>query len=98
MESFAELIKSEKLVLVDFYADWCGPCKAMEPIVKDVAQNIHGKIRIVKVNIDKQVQIAQAYNVNAVPTFIFLKNGKVIWRHPGMLDKKSLMTKLEQNT
>ena len=98
MESFDELIKSENPVLVDFYADWCGPCKAMEPVVKEVAQNTQGKIRIVKVNIDKQVQIAQAYNVNAVPTFIFFKNGRVIWRHPGMLDKRSLMTKLEQST
>ncbi len=70
----------------------------MEPVVKEVAQNIEGKIRIVKVNIEKQAQIAQAYNVNAVPTFIFFKNGQVIWRHPGMLDKRSLMTKLELNT
>ncbi len=98
MESFSELIQSEKPVLVDFYADWCGPCKAMEPVVKEVAQNIQGKIRVVKVNIDRQNQIAQTYNVNAVPTFIFFKKGKIMWRHPGMLDKRSLMMKLEQST
>lgn len=96
MESFAELIQSEKPVLVDFYADWCGPCKAMEPIVKDVAKNIQDKVRIVKVNIDRQQQIAQSFNVNAVPTFIAFKQGKVLWRHPGMMDKNTLLMKLQQ--
>ena len=96
MESFAELIKSEKPVLVDFYADWCGPCKAMEPIVKDVAKMVEGKVRIVKVNIDKQTQIAQSYNVNAVPTFIAFKHGQILWRHPGMMDKSTMLSKLQQ--
>lgn len=94
MESFTELIKSEKPVLVDFYADWCGPCKAMEPIVKEVAKNTEGKVRIVKVNIDKQAQIAQTYNINAVPTFMFFKQGKIIWRHPGMMDRNTMLLKL----
>jgi thioredoxin 1 len=96
MESFAELIQSEKPVLVDFYADWCGPCKAMEPVVKEVAKTIQDKARIVKVNIDKQVHLAQSYNVSAVPTFMVFKKGQMLWRHPGMIDKNTMLSKLMQ--
>ena len=98
METFNELIKSDKPVLVDFYADWCGPCKAMEPIVKDVAKTIDGKARIIKVDIDKAVQAAQTYNVQAVPTFILFKNGNILWRHPGMIDKTNLLSVLSKYT
>ena len=96
METFNELIKSDKPVLVDFYADWCGPCKAMEPIVKDVAKTIDGKARIIKVDIDKAVQAAQAYHVQAVPTFILFRNGNILWRHPGMIDKANLLSVLSK--
>jgi thioredoxin 1 len=98
METFNEIIKSEKPVLVDFYADWCGPCKAMEPVIKDVARAVQGKARVIKVDIDKSTEAAQAYGVSAVPTFIIFKNGKIVWRHPGMIDKKSLMNVLAQNS
>lgn len=97
MESFAELIQSEKPVLVDFYADWCGPCKAMEPVVKEVAKTIQDKARIVKVNIDKQAHLAQSYNVSAVPTFMVFKKGQMLWRHPGMIDKNTMLSKLMQH-
>ena len=96
MESFATLIQSEKPVFVDFYADWCGPCKAMEPIIKEIAKTIEGKARVVKVNIDKQSQIAQSYNVSAVPTFMVFKKGQMLWRHPGMIDKNTILSKLTQ--
>jgi thioredoxin 1 len=95
MASFNELLKKEKAVLVDFYADWCGPCKAMEPVIKEVAKNVEGKVKVVKVNIDKNVQAAQQYSVQAVPTFMIFKNGNVHWRHSGMIDKGSLMQVLE---
>ena len=98
MESFRELIQSEKPVLVDFYADWCGPCKAMEPVVREIAKSVEGKARVVKVDIDRQIQIAQTYNVNAVPTFIVFKNGNIIWRHPGMIDKKTILSVLMQSS
>lgn len=97
MESFQELIKSEKPVLVDFYADWCGPCKAMTPVIKEVAKAVDGKARVIKVDIDKSVQAAQAYNVQAVPTFIIFKKGNIVWRHSGMIDKNSLLNVLAQN-
>jgi len=97
MESFTELINSETPVLVDFYADWCGPCKAMSPIIQEVAKATQGKARVIKVDIDKSVQAAQAYQVQAVPTFIIFKKGNIIWRHSGMIDKISLVNVLTQN-
>ncbi len=96
MGSFNELLKTEKAVLVDFYADWCGPCKAMEPVIKEVAKNVEGKVKVVKINIDKNVQAAQQYSVQAVPTFIIFKNGNLHWRHAGMIDKQSLIKILNQ--
>ena len=94
METFAELIKSEKPVLVDFYADWCGPCKAMEPVIKDVARLVKDQYRVVKVDIDKQTQTAGDYQITGVPTFIIFKQGKVLWRHSGMIDKSRLLSVL----
>ena len=96
MESFSQLINSEKPVLVDFYADWCGPCKAMSPVIQEVAKAVQGKARVIKVNIDKSVEAAQAYQVQAVPTFIIFKNGKIVWRYSGMIDKSSLINRLTQ--
>jgi thioredoxin 1 len=97
MESFGELIKSDTPVLVDFYADWCGPCKAMSTVIQEVAKAMKGKARVIKVDIDKSVQAANAYQVQAVPTFIIFKNGQVVWRHAGMIDKTSLVNVLTQN-
>lgn len=98
METFNQLIQSDSPVLVDFYADWCGPCKAMAPVVKEVADAVKGKARVVKVNIDKNVAAAQQFQVQAVPTFILFKNGQVLWRHPGMIDKTSLVGIIERNS
>jgi thioredoxin 1 len=97
MESFKELINSDTPVLVDFYADWCGPCKAMSPVIRDVAKTVQGKARVIKVDIDKSVQAAQAYQVQAVPTFIIFKKGNIVWRHSGMIDKNNLVNVLTQN-
>ena len=97
MESFSQLIQSSQPVLVDFFATWCGPCKAMEPVIKEVAKAIGEKARVVKVDIDRQQHLAQQYNVSAVPTFMIFKNGNAIWRHPGMIDKSSLLNILNQN-
>jgi thioredoxin 1 len=96
MEKFSELIRSDKPVLVDFYADWCGPCKSMEPVIKEVAKSVTGKTRVIKVNIDRNQQTARDFNVSAVPTFILFKNGNVLWRHPGMIDKAGLLSVLHQ--
>ena len=90
-EPFQELIQSSTPVLVDFYADWCGPCKAMNPVIQEVARTVQGKARVIKVNIDKSQSASQQFNVSAVPTFMIFKNGKQVWRHAGMIDKQSLL-------
>src|SRR5215467_5205482 len=97
MGAFQELIQSDKPVLVDFYADWCGPCKVMAPVIKEVAQAVEGKARVVKINVDNNTEAAQAYGISGIPTFIVFKKGNIIWRHSGTIDKKSLVSVLIQN-
>ncbi|PZR26162.1 MAG: thioredoxin [Citrobacter freundii] len=97
METFKDLIQSDTPVLVDFYADWCGPCKAMSPVVTEVARSVQGKARVIKVDIDKSAEAAQAFQVQAVPTFIIFRNGTIRWRHSGMLDKSTLMNVIAQH-
>ena len=94
METFNKLIGSGTPVLVDFYADWCGPCKAMAPAIQEVGKEVEGKARVIKVNIDKNQGAANQYNVRAVPTFIIFKHGQAVWRHAGMIDKNTLEKQL----
>jgi len=94
MEKFNKLISSTTPVLVDFYADWCGPCKAMTPAIQAVGKEVEGKARVIKVNIDRNQEAAIQYNVRAVPTFIIFKEGQPVWRHSGMIDKNTLEKQL----
>jgi thioredoxin 1 len=94
MEKFNTLIGSNTPVLVDFYADWCGPCKAMNPAIQALGKEVEGKARVIKVNIDKNQAAATQYNVRAVPTFIIFKQGQLVWRHSGMIDKNTLEKQL----
>ncbi|NQX37690.1 thioredoxin 1 [Pedobacter steynii] len=94
MSAFQELIQSETPVLVDFYADWCGPCKSMNPVIQEVARITEGRARVIKINIDKNQAAAAKYNVKAVPTFLLFKKGEIIWRHSGMIDQMSLLKQL----
>ena len=96
-ETFQDIIESAGPVLVDFYADWCGPCKAMNPVIKEVAEKVQGKVRVIKVNIDKAESTAVKFDVRAVPTFMIFKNGQVVWRHSGMIDKESLLRVMVAN-
>jgi thioredoxin 1 len=98
METLKDLVESAQPVLIDFYADWCGPCKAMAPVVQQVARELTGKVRVVKVNIDKNVAAAQQYAISSVPTFIIFRKGMVLWRHSGTIDYSSLLRVLSQYT
>lgn len=97
MGKFHELINSGKPVLVDFYADWCGPCKIMAPILKEVASDIDGKARILKVDVDKNPQAAAEYGIQGIPTLILFKNGQIRWRQAGVVPKAQLLTVLQSH-
>jgi len=89
--TFHELIRLDKPVLVDFYAEWCGPCKMMAPILKEVKQEVGDAASIVKVDVDKSPQAAREYMVQGVPTLILFRKGEVLWRQSGVVPKHNLL-------
>ena len=97
MSKFTDLINSETPVLVDFSAEWCGPCKMMAPILKQVASQVGDKARIIKVDIDKNPQAAAAYNVQSVPTLIIFKKGEIKFRQSGVMQANQLAPILLQH-
>jgi len=95
--NFNTLINGDIPVLIDFHAEWCGPCKAQTPIIKEVAKSMNGKVRVIKIDIDKNPEVSQQYKVMSVPTLAIFKKGKVLWRQPGMMSKQQIMDVINQN-
>ncbi|MDF2456751.1 MAG: thioredoxin [Cytophagaceae bacterium] len=95
--SFDSLIKGTQLVLVDFYATWCGPCKAMGPILEQVASSVKEKAKIIKIDVDKNPAAASAYRVQGVPTLVLFKEGKILWRQSGVVQANELERLIQQH-
>jgi len=94
---FNSIINDSKPVIVDFHALWCSPCKMQSPILKEVAGELGDKVRIIKIDVDRNPEISSRYSVQSVPTLIIFKNGKLIWRQSGVASKAQLNNILAQN-
>ena len=96
MANFKDIVNSEIPVLVDFSAEWCGPCKMMVPILDQVKSELGDKVKIVKIDVDKNQALAAAYNVRGVPTLMIFKNGKEMWKKSGVFPSNQLVNLINQ--
>ena len=96
--NFDTIINDNKPVVVDFHALWCGPCKAQSPILKEVASELGDCIRVIKIDVDQNNEIANRYQIQSVPTLMIFKNGNLLWKHSGVVGKNELLSILKQNT
>lgn len=92
--NFNSIIQSQVPVLVDFHAEWCGPCKVQSPILAELAREMEGKIKVIKIDVDKNQEIASRFQIRGVPTLALFKNGQVLWRQSGLVQKEQLKSVL----
>ena len=95
--NFDGLLESEKLVIVDFWATWCGPCRMLSPLLDEVEEEMADKITVVKVNVDDADEIAMRYRIMSIPTLVFVKNGQMVDRTVGAMPKSALVQRIEAN-
>lgn len=95
MESFNDVISSGQLVLVDFYATWCGPCKTMHPVLQELKQRLGDQIRILKIDVDRYQNTAAQYRIQSVPTLMLFRNGQPLWRQSGALPLPALLEQVK---
>ncbi|WP_321437632.1 thioredoxin [uncultured Bacteroides sp.] len=96
MEKFNDVIKSNEPVLVDFFAEWCGPCKMMEPILEDLKKQIGDSARIIKIDVDQDEELANKYRIQSVPTLMIFKNGEPVWRQSGIMQAADIKEVIEK--
>lgn len=96
MERFEELITSKNLVLIDFFAEWCGPCKMMKPILEELKKMKGESIRVAKVDVDKHQELANQYKIQSIPTLMLFREGNMLWRHSGVMQAKELKEIIEK--
>lgn len=94
MAKFSEIVASSQPTLVDFYADWCGPCKMMAPILKQVKESLGDKVRIIKIDVDKNQALSAKYAIRSIPTLMLFKQGEILWKQPGVLQERDLTQKI----
>lgn len=96
MSDFGKLINGSKPVLVDFFATWCGPCQMLAPILKQAKDELGDAVSIIKIDVDKNQELSNQYQVRGVPTMIIFKEGKILWRQSGVLQKEDLVRVVRQ--
>jgi len=95
-DTFLDIINRSSPTLVDFFAEWCGPCKMMKPILEDLKAKVGDKVTIIKIDVDKNPQVANAYNIQGVPTLILFQSGAIKWRQSGVVSAKALQQIVDQ--
>ena len=96
-KTFGDIIRTEPLVIVYFTAEWCGPCKSMKPVLKELVSEIGSKAKFLKLDVDKNPEASRVYGIQGVPTFILFKNGKIVWRQSGALPGVVIKQAIESN-